>query len=47
MKMLSKITPVILTYNEVPNISIVIGALLIIFASIYIAYREKTQKIKN
>ena len=34
-------------YNEVPNISIVIGALLIIFASIYIAYREKTQKIKN
>ena len=27
-------------YNELPNSSVVIGALLIIFASIYIAYRE-------
>ena len=27
-------------YNEIPNISVVIGSLLIILASIYIAYRE-------
>ena len=27
-------------YNEIPNISVVIGGLLIIIASIYIAYRE-------
>ena len=27
-------------YNEIPNISVIIGSLLIIIASIYIAYRE-------
>ena len=27
-------------YNEIPNSSIVIGGLLIIFGGIYIAYRE-------
>ena len=30
-----------LFYNEIPNFSIVIGGLLIIIASIYIAYRER------
>tara|TARA_B110000116_G_C16500524_1_gene431054 strand:+ start:159 stop:404 length:246 start_codon:yes stop_codon:yes gene_type:complete len=27
-------------YNEIPNLSVIIGSLLIIVASIYIAYRE-------
>jgi len=34
-------------YNEVPNFSIIIGVLLIFFASIYIAYREQGKKISN
>ena len=33
-------------YNEIPNSSVIFGSLLIVIASIYIAYREnKIEKI--
>ena len=34
-------------YNEIPNSSIIIGSLLIIVASIYIAYRENKIEVKE